>query len=312
MSFYNKHISSILRVFVGLVFITSAILKYVSVDTFDLYVYEHNLFSVPLTETLTRLLITIEAVLGFMLVLNLHARLVYYTVLFFLIGFTIYLLMLPVFFDMSAANCYCFGEAIVLTRTESIVKNVILMFCLLFVSTKFYKSRKWETPLTAALFVAIFTAAMVVKAPGYLYTAVHREKIQIDVSMFEIALLNSGKQKEFTDGKQIICMYSESCRFCKRAALKLHLLLKNNNLPVDNVKAIFWSGTSDSDIHEFFFEQNILIPEYTTFRADTFLFITNGRMPVILFSDNGTIVHKANYITLNEKKIVDFFSERSD
>ena len=306
MVIHNKHISSILRILVGLVFATSAILKYVSIDAFDLFVYEHNLFSVSATETLTRLLITAEAVLGVTLVLNLHARVVYYAVWGSLATFTVYMLLLPVLFDVNAENCYCFGETIVLNRTQSIIKNLTLMVCLVFVSRRFYIRKKWETQLTAALSVAILVVAFVVKAPGYLYTAVHREKIQIDASMYEAALLNSGKEEKFVAGKQIICMYSVSCMYCRKSALKLNLLLKNNNLSADNVRAIFWSDTPHEAIHEFFYEQNIFLPEYTMFRADTFLLITNGRMPVFLFSDNGKILHKANYITLSEKDVVRF------
>jgi len=310
MNIHIKPVSIILRIFVGLVFITSAILKYVSVDAFDLYVYEHNLFSVSVTETLTRLLITIEAVLGIMLVFNIFMRTVYYAVLFFLTGFTVYLLIIPFFFDLNPSNCYCFGEAIVLTHTESIIKNVILMLCMMFVSTRFYSRRRWESMLTGVLSVAIFSAVIIGNAPNYLYSIVHKRNIQIDLSMYETALQNSGKERDFSDGKQIICMYTVFCKFCRRSAVKLHLLLKNNHLSEDNVKAIFWSDTPENDIREFFSEQNLIMPDYTTFRVDTFLLITNGRMPIFLFVDNGTIIHQANYISLDEKEVVDFFKKK--
>jgi len=307
MNIHNKYVSLVLRVIVGLVFVASAILKYISIDIFDLYVFEHNLFSISVTETLTRLLITAELVLGIMLIFSIHARLAYYAALAFLAGFTLYLLILPYFFDVDITNCHCFGDAIVLSRTESIIKNILLLICLAFVSPKFSTYKKWETWVVIALSVVTFVAFMVISAPNYLYTVVHKEKTQIDIPLYESALLNSGMKTEFTDGKQIICMYAVGCKFCKRAALKLHLILKNNQLPEGNVKAIFWSETPDSLIYNFFSEQKIPIPEYTTFRVDTFLSITDGRIPVILFSDNGTIVHKANFISLNEKRVVEFF-----
>ena len=307
MKIHIRQISNILRIFVGLVFITSAILKYISIDVFDLYVYEHNLFSVPVTETLTRLLVMAETVLGVMLIFNLYARPVYYTVWFVLMFFNIYLLALPVFFNVNITNCHCFGETIALTRTQSIIKNGILMLCFLFVSPRFYARTKWEMHLTTVLCAAIFVTVTVVNAPDYIYTAIHREKIQIDDSMFETALFNSGKQKEFTERKQIICMYTVFCKYCRRSAFKLHLMMKNNNLYDDNVKAIFWSDTPENSIHEVFSEQNLLTPQYITLSVDTFLIITNGRMPVFLFVDDGTIVHKANYVTLNEREVVDFF-----
>jgi len=306
MIIHNKYISNVLRIIIGLVFVASAILKYISVDIFDLYVFEHNLFSVSITETLTRLLITAELVLGILLVANIHARFVYYSVLFVLAGFTVYLFLLPYFFDVDITNCHCFGSAIVLSRWESIGKNVILLFLLIFVSPKFSTQKKWHTWATIVIGVVTLIVFMVLNAPNYLYTLVHKDKIEVDIPMYESALVNSGKEAEFTDGKQIICMYSAGCPYCKRAALKLHLILKNNQLPEDQIKAIFWSGTPDSVIHSFFTEQKIPALDYTTFRMDSFLYITSGSMPVLLFSDNGTIVQRSNYISLNDEEVIEF------
>jgi uncharacterized membrane protein YphA (DoxX/SURF4 family) len=308
MKIHNKYISLVLRFFVGSAFVASAILKYISIDVFDLYVFEHNLFSISITETLTRLLITAELVLGIMLVLNIYARLAYYAVVFFLAGFTIYLFLLPYFFDVDITNCHCFGKAIVLNRTESISKNLILLSCLLFVSPKFYSRKKWEKWVVIALSTIVFGIFMVINTPNYLYTIVHKGKTEIDIQLYEEALFNSGKNEEFTTGKQIICMYAAMCKYCKRSALKLHLILKNNQLHEDNIKVIFWRGTPDTVLHNFFSEQKIPLPEYTTFRVDTFLSITNGKMPIMLFSDNGTIVRKANYTTLDEKGVVEFLT----
>ena len=309
MNIHNKHLSAILRIFTGLVFIASAILKYTSIDIFDLYIYEHNIFSISITETLTRLLIAAELVLGILFIFNIYAKFVYYSILSFLVGFTLYLFLLPYLFDVDITNCHCFGEAFVLSRIESIIKNVFILTCLVFVSPKFYVHKKWEKWITIVVSAATIIVLMLINAPNYLYTMVHKDKIQIDVPMYEIALANSGKEKEFTNGKQLICMYSASCEFCKRSAQKLHLILKNNNVSEDRVKAIFWSGFSDSTIYHFFYDKNISIPEYTTFRVDTFLNITNGYMPIILFSDNGEIIHKANYITLKDKDVIDFFQK---
>jgi uncharacterized membrane protein YphA (DoxX/SURF4 family) len=301
-----KYLSTVLRILTGLVFVASAILKYISIDLFDLYIFEHNLFSVSVTETLTRLLVTAELVLGILLVLNIHARFAYYCALGFLAGFTIYLLLLPWIFDVEITNCHCFGTAIVLSQTESIAKNLFLILCLIFVSSKFSTYKKWHTWIMIALGIITLTVLMVVNAPNYLYTIVHKDKIQIDVPIYESALLNSGKEAEFTDGKQIICMFSAGCRYCKHAALKLHLIMKNHHLSEEHVKAIFRAGTPDSIIHNFFAEQRIPLIEYTTFRVDTFLTVTSGSMPLIMFSDNGTIVQKYNYISLNENRVVDF------
>ena len=309
MVIHNKISSLILRILVGLVFMASAILKYMSIDIFDLYVYEHNLFSIPVTETLTRLLITAEFVLGVMFVVRIQFRLAYYACIGFLAGFTIYLFLLPYLFNVDISNCHCFGEAIVFSRMQSIVKNIILLACLFFVSPKFYAARKWEKWVLFALSIVSFVAFMAINAPNYLYTIVHKDKVQIDVPMYESALENSGEKESFTEGKQIICMYSVGCRYCKRSAKKLDLILKNNHLSNEHVKAIFWGGTPDTAIVNFFTNQDIPILEYTTFRVDSFLAVTDGRMPVILFSDNGKIVQKVDYLSLKDKDVIRFLSK---
>lgn len=307
INIHNQTLSVVFRVFVGLILISSSILKYISIDVFDLYVFEHNIFSFSVTEMLTRLLISVECTVGIMLVFKIHVRIAYYTAFIFLVGFTAYLFLLPYLFDVDINNCHCFGEVIVLSRSESIIKNIFLLGCLFFISPKFFTFRKQETWITNALLLLIITVFMVLQAPYYLYNKVHSEKIKIDIQLYETALLNSGKKEKFTDGKQIICMYSVGCEFCKKCAAKLHLIMKNNQLSEDKIKVIFWAETPDSIIYNFFSDQKIFLPEYITFSVDTFLNITAGRMPVVLFSDNGTIVHRKNYVTLNEKDLLNFF-----
>ena len=59
-------------------------------------------------------------------------------------------------------------------------------------------------------------------------------------------------------------------------------------------------------MHKFFREQKVTPLAYTTFTVDTFLNITEGKMPVILFSDEGNIVQTMSYTTLQEKDILHF------
>ena len=58
---------------------------------------------------------------------------------------------------------------------------------------------------------------------------------------------------------------------------------------------------------EKFFKTTRTTPlEYTTFTVDTFLNITNGQMPVILFTENGEIKQSYQYISIDEQKIKEF------
>ena len=103
----NKVLSTILRILIACVFIASAILKYIDIEVFDIYIYEHNLFNFAVSSTLTRLLIAAEFVLGILLLTNTLIRFTYIVTYIFLIFFTIYLLLQPYLFD-ALDNCCCF------------------------------------------------------------------------------------------------------------------------------------------------------------------------------------------------------------
>ena len=121
----NKYVSHTIRILIGCVFIASAILKYLSIDTFDLYIYEHQLFNYAITAILTRLLIAAEFALGIMLIGNILIKFTYFTTFLFLAGFTVYLFLQPLLFDVDLSNCHCFGDKIILNHTQSIIKNIV-------------------------------------------------------------------------------------------------------------------------------------------------------------------------------------------
>ncbi len=305
----NSLLSWILQIVVGLVFLSSAILKYISIDVFDLYIYEHNLFDLPITETLTRLLIAVELTLGLMFVFRLQIRKAYYFALFMLVAFTIYLLLLPYIFNVDITNCHCFGEKVVLNRTQSIIKNLILIV-LIFPIQYDFKEWKHSLRITIGLFLLAFIVLMSINAPNYIYKLVHKDKIQIDNELYYTALKNQNKEAEYSEGKQIICMYSTHCGYCKKSAKKLSLIFERKHQDVNRMKAIFWSSQSEEAINHFFEEQSIAPIPYTTFTVDTFLNITQGNMPIILFSDNGKIVKASEYISLQEEDIENFLENQ--
>jgi uncharacterized membrane protein YphA (DoxX/SURF4 family) len=307
LTIQNKAVSHILRILVGCVFVASAVLKYMAIDVFDLYIFEHNIFNLAVTSTLTRLLITAELTLGIMLICNFYIRVTYFITLFFLAGFTIYLLLQPCLFNVDMSNCYCFGDKIVLNHVQSIVKNIILLGLLLPINTQYYTKKKYEMPVIIIFSVICFTTSLFVYAPDYIYKHIFQTEVRIEVSRYEEELKKSDKYQDFTEGRKIICMYSNKCKYCRNSAIKLNTIIKRTEVDTNDVKCIFWTlPGEEKDLPDYFQKNHIISLEYTVFGVEPFLAITHGKMPVILFSDNGKIVKSIEYTGISEKEMEDF------
>lgn len=306
----NRIVSHILRVCIGGVFVASAVLKYMSIDIFDLYIYEHNLFNLAISSTLTRLLIAAELVLGIFLITNIYIRFTRMLTYVFLIGFTIYLFLQPYLFDVQLENCFCFGDKIILNHTQSIIKNILLMLLLFFVNVNFYNHKKYELLVAVAITILSTVGFLVIDAPDYLYKKIHNSEVRINKELYDKTLKENEKFESFSEDKLIIAMYSHQCKYCGNSAMKIDKVMKRNHIPADKFKCVFWDTADSTEIYDFYTSHTITPLEYTKFSIDYFLEITHGQMPVILFSDNGNIVKSVHYVGLTEKDIVGFLTKK--
>ena len=124
-----KIAKGILRVLIGAMFVTTAVLKLLSLDEFELYIYSFGIFSYVAVTVLARLLIAFELLMGLFLLLKQCYKQVWWLMFLSLIGFTSFLIYAALF--RNDANCHCFGDFIELNPLHSLVKNGITMALLL-------------------------------------------------------------------------------------------------------------------------------------------------------------------------------------
>ena len=170
----------------------------------------------------------------------------------------------------------------------------------------FYKWRKYELPVFIALAIVTTTAFMLINAPDFIYKKLFDSNVRIDVELYESTLQSTTKYNDFTSDDMLICMYSNKCKYCKIAAGKIDEIIKQNNIGTDKVRCVFWGTNDSTEIKNFFIECKIEALDYTVIPVTNFLAITNGKMPVILFSEKGKITQSVNYTGLSEKDIVTF------
>ena len=304
------YLNWVLRIAVGLVFVLSAVLKYLSIDSFDMYVYEHGLFGYIATETLTRCLIASEFCLGVFMIAGIFLRFTKYTMLAFLVAFTAYLLLQPYLFDVDGENCHCFGDFFSLGRWQSVLKNIVLMALVVPINPALRWHFRWPKIGFAALAVLSLAAVFSLITPSYIDQALYGKEVTIDGSLFRTTMLETEGGEALLQGRKVVCFYSTGCGYCRKSAKKVHIAMRQADIPSDKVRIVFWHTDKSKPISLFFEKAKVPELEHITIDAETFLNITNGVMPLIAFVNDGTVAECHKYIELNEKQMKNFLTEK--
>lgn len=303
----NKYLSMALRFVAGGVFIFSAVMKYLSIEDFDMYIYEHQILGFVATEFTTRLLIAAELCLGIFMIAGVFLRFTKHAMLGLLTAFTVYLVIQPVF-GVDTTDCHCFGNHFTLNRIQSIIKNIVLIAIVLPINPDVGFAVRYNKTVFFAVSLAAVIASMSINTPSVINNALYGNTASIDGDLYAEAVINKGKE-EFLQDKQIICFYSTTCKHCKKAAKKINIAMEKENISSENVKIVFWQVNDEVPVENFFEQADVPPLDYAVFPVDIFLTITGGTMPLIMFSDNGKPVEVFKYITLNEVLMKDFITE---
>lgn len=134
------------RIFVGLLFIISGLIKlndpigfsYKLAEYFSEPVFNMPVF-VPFSLAIALFLVILEVVLGVMLLIGFKSKFTIWCLLILIVKFT-FLTFYSAYFDV-VKDCGCFGDALKLTPWQSFTKDIVLVFfiLILFFNTKLIK-----------------------------------------------------------------------------------------------------------------------------------------------------------------------------
>ncbi len=128
-----------MKMLLGTMFIVSAVSKFITVDTFEIYVYSFGLLPLTLSFYAARVVIALELLLGTALISNRHHRFTSLMTLLFLLIFIVFLSYAHLVGRTD--SCHCFGELISFNPIQSILKNAVLVVAMLFVYR--FAAREW-------------------------------------------------------------------------------------------------------------------------------------------------------------------------
>ena len=285
------------RLFLGALFVVAAVLKLLSIDNFEIYIYSFGLFSYTWTTFFSRLLIFIELLIGISLILKICFKQIWWLTMLMMAGFTLFLVYAAIFRDDS--NCHCFGDLIELDPKQSIVKNIIVMALLFFIRNEKshdYKPllRKWLVGLTVTVSLVI---SFILLPMDVIYNKLYSGKENVNTKAFYESLSDS----TYFEGRYLINYALAGCKYCRLGAEKLTLMMDRHGIPHDRVK--FVVGGSDEAVGKFIEITGTSDYEHWNIALPQLMAITFGKFPLYVFIEDGKIVKAGDFRTIDDESL---------
>jgi uncharacterized membrane protein YphA (DoxX/SURF4 family) len=277
-----KKLTLILRIFLGLTFIASAVLKLFPVEAFDARILETAPFLGWTFSMITaRLIIACELALGTFIIAGLWLRRVVYPLTLAMLGVFTAIIIYSLIRFGNEPNCGCFGELLPFSNVESLLKNAVFICLTIFLSyhSKPQSLKYWWIGVVV-LGVSIFTVFITHKIPLYLDEIELKEPFYseyVDCENYYIENVDLNQ-------KHLALFLSCTCTRCKDMVRKMETL--NRIYPLQNVYYYICEDPLVS-VAELFEHKEISFP-YKIIPRDTFYtYIPAPYLPFIGLVDSG-------------------------
>lgn len=300
MEKFSNILKTIIRVGIGLFFIISAVLKLLSIEHFELYIYSFKLFNLTLSGLLARAIIAAEILVGLLLIIKVRYRETWWFTLLMLIGFSLLLVYVILFRDDS--NCHCMGELVKMKPSVSLIKNIVAI-ALLFVvrNEEDYHFRGRTVAFVAAVLAAIIPPFALFPIDD-IYNAFSKPEVYNEAALH--ALMQDSVMLEqninLNEGNYIVGIVSSGCDFCRTSCLKMSEIAANNDL--DSTRIIYWIWGDSLSIQKFPSETQTEAFRFVKIDPLSAIRITNA-FPLYLFFKDGEVSKTANLKQLTEKDL---------
>ncbi len=296
-----------LRWILGLVFIFSAYVKLFPIEPFEYNFVEQGLSNWALAPFIARAFISLEFVIGGLLLFSFYFKTTLKIAGFLLLFFCIYLIW-QIIKEGNQGNCGCFGTAIKMTPLEAIIKNVFMLglVLILFYFGTAFDYKKWKGLVLLPIVLGIAYPLYENPPSAFIINMANPETVNYK---FQNELIGNPNYSQgaidLMQGKHIVCFFSLTCPHCRRAAYKMHIIQKKLGKQASIVMLI----TGNKQDEALFFEESKAktIP-YQIFNSENYTKLSGYTVPMIAMVDQGMVIKKFDGENISESDIANFFS----
>ena len=277
-----KTIPLVLRIFLGITFIASAILKLFPIEAFDARIIETAPFlGWTFSMIIARLIIACELALGIFIVAGLWLRRVVYPLTLAMLGFFTCIVIYSLIRFGNEPNCGCFGELLPFSNVASLLKNIVFISVTLFLCyhAKEHSLKYWWIGIIV-LALSIFTIFMMHKIPLFM------GEIELKEPFFSGYVAAENYQMEGTNlyEKHVAVFVTSTCPRCKDMVRNMETL--HRIYPLQNVY-YFICEDSIATPAQLFDNKEPSLP-YKVIPRDTFYtYLPAPYLPLIGLVDSG-------------------------
>ncbi|MBO7647048.1 MAG: DoxX family protein [Bacteroidales bacterium] len=296
----------VLRILLGAFFIATAVMKLLSLDHFELYIFSFQIFSFVFSTIIARLVIAVEMILGFFLIFKILYKPTWWATMLMMCGFTLFLVYVAIFRNDS--SCHCMGDLVELNPAWSIVKNVVTIALLLLIRKEPPAHFKGWRLVGILGLLAAFTATFILFPLDGVYNLFKKDKNIYNEEAFQSFMQDSVmKAQQLDTGNYIIGVVASGCKYCKVSAEKLHAISERNNLDDNRILMTIWG--KEESLAEFEEITGDSKFRYVPISPIVAVQLVNGRFPTYLYVHNGQVVKAADLRQLTERDMVDFIPQ---
>ncbi|HYV94441.1 MAG TPA: MauE/DoxX family redox-associated membrane protein [Chitinophagales bacterium] len=305
----KKYLIFSIRILLGGTFLLSACLKLFPIEPFELNFIDLGIANWITAPFIARLLIGTEFFLGVLLLFGLALKKFTLPATFILVALFSTYILFQLFTSGNKGDCGCFGTYLQMTPLQSLIKNVILvsLAVLLYLISE-VKRIRFQNALIIFFAVAALSLPLLLN-PIDLMAGKVRQPEEINFPL-PITLITGESTKNDTidlmKGKHIISFISLTCPHCKVAAFKMHVMKKRH----PEIPFYFILNGKENKLQDFYDATKADNIDYMFLFGKNFYTLTGGNLPTIYWVDNGMVVKKSMYISLEEKEILQWLGEQ--
>ncbi len=292
----------IIRIGIGVFFIASAILKLISIDNFELYIYSFNIFSFTMSGLAARAIIACELLVGILLIAKVKYKEAWWLTMLMLVGFS--LLLVYVILFRNDSNCHCMGDLVEIKPSLSLIKNLLVITLMLLIrKEEDYRFRGRVFVLVIAILTAIAVPFALFPMDNIYNLFSKTSTKSCNEAEFNSFLQDSVMQDIHLDeGNYIVGVVSSGCKFCRIGCLKMSEMVTFNK--IDSTKVLYFIWGDSTSVQKFRKETKSEPFLYVPINPVKAIRITDGAFPLFLFIQDGEVQRTADLRQLTEKEVV--------